>query len=71
MSQHEDFLTGFGDVLGLSDPTEILFHYRRWIRESDLSPIEIIDLESPGYQAGLEVGNIYKEENVIRPLENY
>jgi hypothetical protein len=63
MSQHEDFLAGFGDVLGLSDESQILFHYQRWKADADLNPIEIIDIESPGYQAGLEVGNIYKQEN--------
>ena len=63
MNAHDDFLEGFGDALGISDPEEIEHHYQRWVQLSGLNEVELIDLEI-GYQTGLEVGNQYKTEHL-------
>jgi hypothetical protein len=66
MSQHEDFLEGFAHALGLSkDSPSLRTHYQEWIIQNDLSEVEVTDIESAGYAAGVEVGNNYKENKTI------
>src|SRR5262249_23627008 len=59
-SQHDDFLEGFADALGLSDPEQINACYQAWLEESEMSDVERIDFEGGGYQAGLEAGHYWK-----------
>jgi hypothetical protein len=61
MSAHDDFLEGFADALGLTDPEQVQYHYQNWIEASGLNPVELIDIEQ-GYQTGLEAGSSYKRE---------
>jgi hypothetical protein len=63
-SQHDDFLEGFADALGVKDPNELQLHYQNWIRESGMSDAERIDIEGSGYQAGLEAGHHYKQSHL-------
>ena len=58
-NNHEEFLKGFGDALGVSNPD---FHYARFLERLGLSQAEQADLEEPGYQAGLEAGAWYERE---------
>lgn len=63
MSQHVDFLEGFGDALKLSDPEQIAYHYERWVQAAGLTnSAERIDIESGGYEAGLEAATWYERE---------
>ena len=50
MSQHDDFLEGIRDSL-VSEA-----QYLRWLADKGFSEVNRIDLESGGYEAGLEVG---------------
>jgi hypothetical protein len=59
---HEDFLEGFGDAMGITDPDELQTHYETWLRESGMTDVERIDLEGTGYQTGLEAGHQYKQQ---------
>ena len=59
MLQHEEFIKGFADALGLSG-SECQKRYIDWIHVQRLSVIELIDIESGGYKAGLEAGHQYK-----------
>lgn len=63
MSSHSEFLSGFGDALGLNGLADIEFHYTRWRRETGMNPVELIDYESAGYMTGLETGAEYKLEH--------
>jgi hypothetical protein len=63
-SQHDDFLEGFSDALGIKDPNELERHYESWIREVGMSDAERIDIEGSGYQAGLEAGYHYKQSQL-------
>ena len=60
-TQHEAFLAGFADALGLSDPAEIEAHFEAWLESEGLNPLELIDLETCGYLTDLEVGTEYKK----------
>jgi hypothetical protein len=63
MSKVDDFLEGFGDALNISDPEELAYHYERWLVASELTnPVERTDIESGGYQTGLEAGSWYASE---------
>lgn len=70
-TQHDDFLEGFGDALGLTDRAEIEAHYRRWLLAQDMNAVELIDYESGGYETGLETGDEYKEEHGDFKNEDY
>jgi hypothetical protein len=48
MSQHEDFLRGFGDAMGLSDLLEIERHYQVCLQAEGRSEVERIDYETAG-----------------------
>jgi len=63
MSDHDEFLEGFADALGISDPSEIQGHYEAWLADLGMSKVELIDIEGTGYIGGLEAGAIYKEEH--------
>jgi hypothetical protein len=56
-NSHEEFLKGFGDALGVSNPE---FHYARFLERLGLSQAEQADMEQAGYQAGLEAAAWYK-----------
>jgi hypothetical protein len=62
MSQHEDFLQGFGDALGLTDSRQIETTYQAWLASEGLTEDERIDLETEGYQTGYETGEEYRKE---------
>lgn len=63
MNQHNEFLRGFGDAMGLSDmPAAIESAYIHWRETEDLNPVDLIDLESGGYQTGVDVGRRWKFE---------
>ena len=65
-SQHDDFLEGFADALGLKDPRDIQYHYELWLFESGpWNVVELIDFESAGYETGLEVGAQYKQKHQL------
>jgi hypothetical protein len=59
---HDDFLEGFADALGLTDPEQIRAHYEAWLRSTGMSEIERIDYEGEGYETGLETGSEYRKE---------
>jgi len=60
---HDEFVVGFGDGSGVSEPAQRALAYARWVAESGLNEIELIDLETGGYLTGLEAGNLYRKEN--------
>jgi hypothetical protein len=62
MSQHDDFLEGFADAMGLSDPEQIQGHYQAWLASMGMSSAQRIDLEGGGYETGLEAGNDYRKQ---------
>jgi hypothetical protein len=52
MSQHDDFLEGFGDalrVVDITDADEIEAHYKAWLKSTGLNDVERIKLEDGGY----------------------
>jgi hypothetical protein len=61
-NNHEEFLKGFGDAIGVSNLSSIQFHYARFLERLGLSQAEQADMEQPGYQAGLEAGAWYDRE---------
>jgi hypothetical protein len=65
MSQHDDFLEGFGDalrVVGITDSDEIEAHYGAWLESTGMNDVERIDLEGGGYETGLEAGTEYRKQ---------
>ena len=71
MNQHEDFLEGFGDALGLRveiDSALIQAHYRVWLAGSGMNTAERTDYESGGYETGLETGAEYRRGTQEWPL---
>ena len=58
-----DFLEGFADALGISDPSELQGHYEAWLDDLGMSEVERIDIEGTGYIGGLEAGTLYKDEH--------
>jgi hypothetical protein len=62
MSQHDDFLEGFADGLGLTDPKEIRICYNTWRREMGMTTDQMIDYQSGGYQIGLVTGAELRRE---------
>ena len=63
MTQHEDFLRGFGDALGLTDSRQIETTYQAWLDSEGLTEDERIDLETEGYQPGYETGEEYRKQS--------
>jgi hypothetical protein len=63
MTQHEDFLRGFGDAMGLTDARQIETTYQAWLASEGLTEDERIDLETEGYQTGYETGEEYKKQS--------
>lgn len=62
-TQHDEFLRGFGEGMGLSGlPHTIEAAYINWRETEDLSAVDLIDLESGGYQTGVDVGRRWKFE---------
>ena len=59
--QHEDFLQGFADGLGIP-LDEVEPYYQQWVTHSHFSKIDLIDYESSGYQCGYETGQAFWEE---------
>ena len=65
MSQHDDFLEGFGDalrVVGITDSDEREAHYGAWLESTGMNDVERIDLEGGGYETGLEAGTEYRKQ---------
>jgi len=60
-SQHEDFLNGFADGLGVQR-SEVESYYEQWVVHSHFSKVDLIDYESSGYQCGFETGQAFWEE---------
>jgi len=58
-TQHQAFLRGFGDALGITDPLERDLAWKDWLVRLGASVVEAIDLETEGYAAGLEAGRDY------------
>jgi hypothetical protein len=55
MSDHDDFMEGFCDGSRLRGQAASE-RYASWLAKEGYSELARIDLESGGYQAGLEVG---------------
>lgn len=59
--QHEDFLNGFADGLGILR-SEVEPYYEQWVTHTHFSRVDLIDYESAGYQCGVETGRAFWEE---------
>lgn len=62
MSEHDEFLKGFCDGSGLQGEAAVQA-YAKWLEGEGANEVERIDLESGGYEMGLEIGKDWKLTN--------
>ena len=62
MTHDEDFLEGLMDSSGITDSAQALAQYVNWLAREGYGEPERIDLESGGYETGLEIGHLLREK---------